>query len=280
MFFWKCSTVLSLSLSLLMVQVAFYLFLRHFMSRQPSVFSSISSQVRATFYLQSHLQQFRYTCPICQSLNSLVQNLAKMGKRHGLSTQTTCQRKQHRLWQYEAHKKHTYSFLVPVKRSWANLCRSPLPDSTQLKASSPEDELQQPEWQSTMCVRAAVHSYTNFSSSSAGQSSQSQHRQAHTHTHTCTYIHKERTPVPAPHKNWKSAPTKQRLYAAPTTLTTIHLSLYLGTHSHPWICDVMHHQNQCAHTHKIAGPGKVDQQDGDQMVQNHLLFVLHRKRTV
>ena len=179
----------SLSLSLLMVQVAFYLFLRHFMSRQPSVFSSISSQVRATFYLQSHLQQFRYTCPICQSLNSLVQNLAKMGKRHGLSTQTTCQRKQHRLWQYEAHTKHTYSFLVPVKRSWANLCRSPLPDSTQLKASSPEDELQQPEWQSTMCVRAAVHSYTNFSSSSAGQSSQSQHRQAHTHTHTHTHMH-------------------------------------------------------------------------------------------
>ena len=165
----------SLSLSLLMVQVAF-----------------ISSHVRATFYLQSHLQQFRYTCPICQSLNSLVQNLAKMGKRHGLSTQTTCQRKQHRLWQYEAHTKHTYSFLVPVKRSWANLCRSPLPDSTQLKASSPEDELQQPEWQSTMCVRAAVHSYTNFSSSSAGRSSQSQHRQAHTHTHTRMHIHTQR----------------------------------------------------------------------------------------
>ena len=174
---------------------------------------------------------------------------------------------------------------MPLKRSWANLCRSPLPDSTQLKASSPEDGLQQPEWQSTMSTHTQVSHPVLLGKALNSSTDKCAHMCARARTHTHTHIHKERTPFPAPHKNWKSAPTKQWLYAAPTiltttTLTTIHSSPYLWTHSHPWICDVMHHQDQCAHTHKIAGPGKVDQQDGDQMVQNHFLFVLHRKRTV
>ena len=48
----------------------------------------------------------------------------------------------------------------------------------------------------------------------------------------------------------------------------------------PGVGHVVHHQDYRADAHHVGGPGEVQQQDGDQVVQHHLLLVLQGREQI